>query len=524
MRDTNPYRTRPGDSRPPRPAGSPGPRHDARPRRGGGGWLRVLALLTVAAVAGWFALVKLVEPRAAAAPPPVLPPSPSPIGSIAWPMAGVSAAGVSAAGFAPRLLAGQGTHRPVPVASVAKLMTAYVIVHDHPLGTGAAGPQIVVRPDEAAAYPAQARNGDSLVPLIAGEQISERQALVALLLPSADNMAWILARWDAGSQRAFVARMNDAARRLGMTGTRYTDPSGLAASTVSTASDQVLLGRAVMAQPVLAGIVATRTAVLPVAGPVQNINRLLGSDQIVGLKTGSTSAAGGCVLLAAWHRVSGRRVLVIAAVFGQPGPLSASLANALAAGQQLVLAVDHALDHPARAKSQKRSAAPADEADSREDLRLDDDDVVHLALHPGLKEPLVASDGRGLADQPGHTGRDHAPSRVPDQVQLIGLITDDRAVIGGVLDDRGAEVGPDDDGLAVGQVVDRADRGQGVHGERDPAQRHAGQELPGFVFGEFQGLAGLRDRRRMICARICSSPATAPPSDLFRSRGPQQAR
>jgi len=174
---------------------------------------------------------------------------------------------------------------------------------------------------------------------------------MALLLPSADNMAWILARWDAASQQAFVAKMNAAARRLGMTSTHYTDPSGLAASTVSTAADQVLLGRAVMAQPVLAGIVATRTAVVPVAGQVRNLNRLLGSDQIVGLKTGTTSAAGGCVLLAAWHRVSGRRTLIIAAVFGQPGPLSASLENALAAGQQLVLAVDHALDHPARTRS-----------------------------------------------------------------------------------------------------------------------------------------------------------------------------
>lgn len=101
----------------------------------------------------------------------------------------------------------------------------------------------------------------------------------------------------------------------------------------------------------LAGIVATRTAVVPVAGRVRNLNRLLGSDQIVGLKTGSTPAVGGCVLLAAWHRVSGRRTLIIAAVFGQPGALSASLANALAAGQQLILAVDHALDHPARARS-----------------------------------------------------------------------------------------------------------------------------------------------------------------------------
>lgn len=357
MRDTNPYRIRPGGSRPPQLSGSPGPRHDARQRRRGGGWLGALALLTVAAVAGWFALVKVLEPRAAPAPRPVLL-----RGAFAWPAAGVSAAGVSAAGFAPRRLTGPGAHRPVPVASVAKLMTAYVIVHDHPLDAGAAGPQVVVRPDEAAAYPAQVRKDESLVPVTAGERISERQALLALLLPSADNMAWILARWDAGSQQAFVARMNAAARRLGMTGTRYTDPSGLADSTVSTAADQVLLGRAVMAQPELARIVATRTAVVPVAGTVQNLNRLLGSDQIVGLKTGSTSAAGGCVLLAAWHRVSGHRVLIIAAVFGQPGPLSASLANALAAGRQLVLAVDHALDHPGRA----RSAALAETALAKE--------------------------------------------------------------------------------------------------------------------------------------------------------------
>jgi serine-type D-Ala-D-Ala carboxypeptidase (penicillin-binding protein 5/6) len=59
----------------------------------------------------------------------------------------------------------------------------------------------------------------------AGEAISERQALEALLLPSADNMAWILARWDAGGQAGFTAKMNAAARTLGMTGTGYTDPS-----------------------------------------------------------------------------------------------------------------------------------------------------------------------------------------------------------------------------------------------------------------------------------------------------------
>src|SRR5262249_7611679 len=93
MRETNPYRIRPGGSRPPQLGGSPGPRHYARRRRGGGGWLRALALLTVATVAGWVALLKVVEPRGAPSPPPVLPPSPSPIGPVARPVAGASAGG-----------------------------------------------------------------------------------------------------------------------------------------------------------------------------------------------------------------------------------------------------------------------------------------------------------------------------------------------------------------------------------------------------------------------------------------------
>ena len=115
-----------------------------------------------------------------------------------------------------------------------------------------------------------------------GARLTERQALEALLLPSADNMAWILARWDAGSQAAFVAQMNATARRLGMTGTSYTDPSGLDPSTTSTAADQVRLGMAAMRMPVLAAIAAKSAAVVPVACVVRNYNTLLGQDGIAG--------------------------------------------------------------------------------------------------------------------------------------------------------------------------------------------------------------------------------------------------
>jgi D-alanyl-D-alanine carboxypeptidase (penicillin-binding protein 5/6) len=267
------------------------------------------------------------------------------LAAVSWPADGVSAADIGGLG----VVAGPGATRPVPIASVAKVMTAYVILLDHPLPAGGSGPDITVQPSEAAAYPSQVRDGDSLVPVVAGETITERQALEALLLPSADNMAWILARWDAGGQAAFVARMNAAAYRLGMSGTSYTDPSGLDASTTSTAADQVRLGMAAMQVPALAAITAMPTAGVPVAGMVRNYNTLLGQDNIVGLKTGSTQAAGGCVLIAAWHKTAGHNTLIVAAAFGQPGTAQTILPNALQAGHLLVIGLDRALGPSRRA-------------------------------------------------------------------------------------------------------------------------------------------------------------------------------
>jgi len=318
----------------------------------------ILALLATLACLGGFAMAELkTSPSgtAASSGPPMSPsgtvtpgagtaaPRRERLAAVSWPADGVSAADISGFG----VVAGPGATRPVPIASVAKVMTAYVVLHDHPLPANGSGPDIAVQPSEAAAYPSQARDGDSLVPVAAGERLTERQALEALLLPSADNMAWILARWDAGSRAAFAARMNATARRLGMTGTSYTDPSGLDPSTTSTAADQVRLGMAAMRVPALAAIAAMPTAVVPVAGVVRNYNTLLGQDGIAGLKTGSTQAAGGCLLIAAWSQAGGHKTLIVAAAFGQPGTAQTILPNALQAGHSLVLALDRALA-PAR--------------------------------------------------------------------------------------------------------------------------------------------------------------------------------
>jgi serine-type D-Ala-D-Ala carboxypeptidase (penicillin-binding protein 5/6) len=338
-----------------RPARGPAPAPTGHRRHRG-----ILALLAALACLAGFAVAELrTSPSAPATSPsatvtpgaaPVTP-SRGQLGAVSWPGDGVSAADISGFG----VVAGPGATRPVPIASVAKVMTAYVILHDHPLPANGSGPGITVQPSEAAAYPAQARDGDSLVPVVTGETITERQALEALLLPSADNMAWILARWDAGSQAAFAARMNATARRLGMTATSYTGPSGLDPSTTSTAADQVRLGMAAMQVPALAAIAAMPTAVVPVAGVVRNYNTLLGQDGIVGLKTGSTQAAGGCLLVAAWANVRGRKTLIVAATFGQPGTAATILPNALQAGHDLVLALDHALSPAAHSQGPPRA-------------------------------------------------------------------------------------------------------------------------------------------------------------------------
>jgi len=188
-----------------------------------------------------------------------------------------------------------------------------------------------------------------VVSIVPGEQLTERQALQALLLPSANNIAAVLARWDAGSENRFVARMNDAAHSLGMTRTRYTDPSGYDDATVSTAADQVRLVDRAMRLPVFASIVATQSATLPVVGTVHNTNALLGHSGFVGVKTGSTDAAGGCFAFRAIRWIDGKPTTITGVVLGQPGH------NQIAAGLE---AADVMVDRIAGQSPRRAPALP----------------------------------------------------------------------------------------------------------------------------------------------------------------------
>ena len=164
------------------------------------------------------------------------------------------------------------------------------------------------------------------------------------MLPSGNNIATLLARWEAGSEAAFVAKLNAQARALGLTHTHSADASGAQAGTVSTAGDEVRLAMLALEVPAFRQIVAMAQVTLPVAGRQYNLDGLLGRDGIVGIKTGSTSRSGGCFVFAAHELLSGRTVTVVGAVLHQLATRAQpSITEAFHASTTLLASVRHVL-------------------------------------------------------------------------------------------------------------------------------------------------------------------------------------
>ena len=206
---------------------------------------------------------------------------------------------------------------PRPLASVAKMMTAYVILHEKPIKPGESGPTVTVSQADGDRYWQMVSQDQSVVPVNPGENLTELQLLQGMLIPSGNNFAEILAEWSAGTVPAFTAKMNAAAQQLGMKNTHYDDASGFSSKSVSTAQDQLILARELMKDPVFASIVATKTIQLPIAGSLDNVNELLGTDGIVGIKTGSTEDAGGNLAFAASQPAAGQQINIVGVVLGQ---------------------------------------------------------------------------------------------------------------------------------------------------------------------------------------------------------------
>jgi serine-type D-Ala-D-Ala carboxypeptidase (penicillin-binding protein 5/6) len=233
-------------------------------------------------------------------------------------------------------LAASPNQQPVAIASLAKVMTAYLTLARYPLSGAQDGFTITITAAQAQAVAQDARQGQSVVAVRAGEQLTERQLLEALLVPSGNNIAALLAGHAAGSEIRFIAQMNAEARALGLEHTTYTDPSGFDPGTVSTAADQLRVFEQAMRFPVFRQLVSMPSVTLPVAGTLTNYDPLI-AEGYAG-KTGSDSAAGGCLAFFTSVTVGGRRVSAVGVVLGQGegSDTSAILAAAGEAAEQLV--------------------------------------------------------------------------------------------------------------------------------------------------------------------------------------------
>ncbi|MFG2722155.1 D-alanyl-D-alanine carboxypeptidase [Streptomyces sp. NPDC048416] len=266
--------------------------------------------------------------------------------ALPWPTEGQAVVDIAGLGR----MGSYGEMKPLPIGSVAKVMTTYLILRDHPLKAGDKGPMIPVDQKAQDDYTNGVTEKESVVEVKAGQQISELEALQAVMLPSANNVARLLARWDASTEEAFIKKMNDTAKEFGMTNTTYTDASGLKESTVSTAEDQVGLARRAMAIPAfrqitrLPSYTSTTTSggnTVETARTQRNFNSLVPLYGVVGIKTGSTTKAGGNLLFAAEKTVGDSKQLIIGAVFGQHKP--SIIETATDASKSLILAAGNAL-------------------------------------------------------------------------------------------------------------------------------------------------------------------------------------
>ncbi|MGX8906603.1 serine hydrolase [Streptomyces netropsis] len=233
--------------------------------------------------------------------------------SLPWPTEGQGYVEVSGLGT----MGSFGEQKPVPIGSVAKTMTAYMVLKNHPLKQGENGPMIDIDA-KAVSDAGKESEGESVLNTVKpGQKISLRDALSAVMIPSANNIARLLARWDSQSEEAFIKKMNDTAKDLGMKNTTYTDASGLMETTVSTAEDQVKLGKKAMEIPALVAITKLPSWKDPSGTTHRNYNTLVPFNGAIGIKTGSTTKAGGNLLFAGQKEIGGTTQLIVAAVLGQ---------------------------------------------------------------------------------------------------------------------------------------------------------------------------------------------------------------
>ncbi len=231
---------------------------------------------------------------------------------IRWPEVKQSAVGAVNLG----VLAESSNQQALPTASLAKIFTALMVQKAKPISVSEMGATIQFdSADEHLMNQYIAQLG-SYYPVKNGQSLSQYDALRALMIVSANNIADKLAVWSYGSMDAYLAEANAYFKSQGLSNTHIADASGFSSQTVSSASDLLLASQMLMKDPVLKEIV--NTPATTIAGvSVRNTNGLLGRDGTVGIKTGNTDEALGCFVIARQLTLAdNQEIIVLAVVMG----------------------------------------------------------------------------------------------------------------------------------------------------------------------------------------------------------------
>lgn len=283
----------------------------------------VVALLTTG---GFYTAGALGAPIPAAQ-PAITDPEPVAASPQALSLPGFGTYAVGAVGF-DGLLAAGNEQAPMATASITKVITALVVLEEHPIAAGEGGPEISYTEADVGIYWDMIAQNGSVAPVRAGTTLSLRESLEAMLLPSGNNYAISIANWAFGSVDGFLDRARTWLDAHGLVNTRIADPSGLSLENVSTAAELVQLGELALEDPVLAEIVATQSVDVPELGTLKNGNKLLGTHGVDGIKTGTTDDAAN-LLFSADYAVGSSTVTVVGVLLG--GATHAVLNDAIAA-------------------------------------------------------------------------------------------------------------------------------------------------------------------------------------------------
>lgn len=233
---------------------------------------------------------------------------------LAWPAVGQAAIGSVENGILAR---SSGNEKARPTASMAKVITALAIMEKKPFKRGQEGQTYTITRNDIASLNAYISEGGSVLPIRIGMKLTQYEAMQRMLIASDNNMADILVERIFGSIDAYVLYAQDMLKRLGLSRTVVADASGFSSATVSTPSELVTIGIAALKNPVIARIVARQQAQIPVAGVIKNTNLLLGTDGIIGIKTGTTHDAGSCLLFAARYvSKGGQKGTIVGVIMG----------------------------------------------------------------------------------------------------------------------------------------------------------------------------------------------------------------